>query len=116
MATAEAKLHKPEFTNEPFVDFSGPENRVAMEAALKKVASEFGHEYPIYIGGQKVTTAGKMQSSNPSHPSQVVGVVQKASAEQARQAMESAHQYFATWKRVPAKQRAEILFRAAAIV
>src|SRR5579863_3961847 len=116
MATAEAKLHKPEFTNEPFVDFSKPENCAAMEAALKKVAAEFGREYPMYIGGQKVTTAEKMQSTNPSHPSQVVGVVQKASAQQARQAMESAHNDFDTWKRVPAEQRAEILFRATAVV
>src|SRR5262249_18495236 len=116
MATAEVKLQKPEFANEPFVDFSRPENRAAMEAALKNVAAEFGREYPMYIGGQKGTTVEKMQSTNPSHPSQVVGIVQKASAEQARQAMESAHSYFAMWKTFPAEQRAEILFRSAAIV
>jgi 1-pyrroline-5-carboxylate dehydrogenase len=116
MATAEVKLQKPEFTNEPFVDFRKPENGAAMEAALKNVAAGFGREYPMYIGGQKVTTAEKMQSTNPSHPSQVVGIVQRASAEQTRQAMESAHSYFDMWKRAPAEQRAEILFRAAAIV
>src|SRR4029077_8915109 len=99
MATAEVKLKKPEFTNEPFVDFSKPENRAAMEAALKKVAGEFGRDYPMYIGGEKVTTAEKIKSTNPSHPSQVVGIVQSASAEQARQAIESAHAYFDTWKR-----------------
>ncbi len=53
MATAEAKLHLPEFTNEPYEDFSKPENRKKMEDALKKVASEFGHEYPMWIGGRK---------------------------------------------------------------
>src|SRR5215813_6261165 len=116
MATAEAKLHKPDFTNEPFVDFSKPENRSAMEAALKKVASEFGREYPMYIKGEKVTTAEKIKSTNPSHPMQVVGIVQSASAEQARQAIESAHAYFDTWKKVPAEQRAEILFKAANII
>jgi 1-pyrroline-5-carboxylate dehydrogenase len=116
MATAEAKLHKTEFTNEPFVDFARPETRAAMEAALKKVAAEFGREYPMYIAGQEVKTAEKMKSTNPSHPSQVIGIVQKASAEQARQAMESAHQYFSTWKKVPAEQRSEVLFRAANII
>src|ERR1700739_4280305 len=116
MATAEVKLQKPEFTNEPFVDFRKPENGAAMEAALKNVAAGFGREYPMYIGGQKVTTADKMRSTNPSHPSQLVGIVQNASAEQARQAMELAHSYFDTWKRVPAEQRTEILFRAAGIV
>jgi hypothetical protein len=59
MATAEAKIHVSEFTNEPFIDFSKPENRKAMEDALKKVASEFGREYPMYLGGQKVVTIEK---------------------------------------------------------
>jgi len=75
MATAEAKLHKTEFTNEPFVDFTKAENRAAMEAALKKVASEFGRDYPMYINGQEVKTVDKIKSTNPSHPSQVVGSV-----------------------------------------
>ena len=47
MATAEMRLQKPEFVNEPFVDFTKPENRAAMDAALKKVAAEFGREYPM---------------------------------------------------------------------
>src|SRR6266850_977225 len=98
--TAQTRLQKPEFVNEPFVDFTKAENRAAMEAALKKVASEFGREYPMVIAGQEVKTPEKMKSTNPSHPSQVVGVVQQASAEQAKRAIESAHEYFETWKRV----------------
>src|SRR2546430_3209152 len=116
MATAEIKLQKPEFTNEPFVDFAKPENKAAMEAALKKVASEFGREYPMYIGGQEVRTAEKMKSTNPSHPAQVIGIVQSASVEQARQAIESSHAYFDTWEKVPAEKRAAMLFRAAEII
>jgi 1-pyrroline-5-carboxylate dehydrogenase len=116
MATAETKLHLPEFTNEPYVDFSKPENRKKMEDALKKVASEFGHEYPMWIGGRKVTTADKRTSTNPSRPSQVIGVFQHANAEMARQAVEAAYKYFDTWKRVPAQERAKCLFRAAHIV
>jgi 1-pyrroline-5-carboxylate dehydrogenase len=66
MATAEIKLQKAEFANEPFVDFAKAENRAAMEEALKKVASEFGREYPMYIGGQDVRTKKKMKPPNPS--------------------------------------------------
>src|SRR5262245_54052665 len=111
MATAEVKLHKTEFTNEPFGNFTKAENRAAMEAALKKVAGEFGREYPMHINGQEVKTTEKIKSTNPSHPAQVIGLVQSASAEQAKQAIESAHAYFDTWKKVPAEQRAEILFK-----
>ena len=116
MATAEAKIHVSEFSNEPFVDFSKPENRKAMEDALKKVAAEFGREYPMYIGGQKVVTTEKRNSTNPSHPSQVIGVFQSATPEMAAQAVEAAHKAFDSWKRVPAEQRAECLFRMAKIL
>ncbi len=116
MATAEAKIHLSEFTNEPFVDFSKSENRKAMEDALKKVASEFGREYPMYIGGQKVITTAKRTSTNPSHPSQVIGVFQEATADLANQAIEAAYKAFDSWKHVPAEKRVEILLRASDIL
>src|SRR3974377_1269149 len=101
MATAEQKLQLTEFTNEPFIDFSQADNRKRMEEALKKVKSEFGQEYPMWIGGQKVITAEKRNSANPSRPSEVIGVFQHATVEMAKQAVEAAHNYFDTWKRVP---------------
>src|SRR5712691_2937027 len=116
MATAETKPQVSEFVNEPFIDFSRPENRKRMEETLKKVAAEFGREYPMYIGGQKVITTDKKTSTNPSHPSQVIGVFQSASVEQANQAVEAAAKAFETWKRVPAEQRVQCLFRAAQIL
>ena len=116
MATAEQKLRVSEFTNEPFVDFSKAENRKAMEEALKKVAGEFSREYPMYIGGKRVTTSEKRASTNPSHPSQAIGMFQVATAEMAKQAVEAAHKAFDSWKRVPTERRAECLFRAAKIL
>src|SRR6202171_1538290 len=116
MATAEKTVHVSEVTNEPFIDFSKPENRKRMEDALKKVKSEFGREYPMWLGGQKVTTREKRNSTNPSHPSEVIGIFQNATAELAKNAVESAHKYFDTWKKVPAEDRARCLFRSAQIV
>jgi len=116
MVTTERKVQRGEFTNEPLVDFSNPENRRAMEEALKKVAGELGREYPIYIAGEKVETPEKVRSTNPSRPEQVVGVFQKATIELARRAVEEAHRTFERWKGVPAEERAECLFRAADIL
>jgi 1-pyrroline-5-carboxylate dehydrogenase len=113
MATAETTVRVSDFTNEPFVDFSRPENRAAMEAALKTVAAEFGREYPMYIGGEKVFATAKIISTNPSHPSQAIGVFQAANAEHANQAVLAANKAFESWKRVPAEQRIQCLFRAA---
>jgi 1-pyrroline-5-carboxylate dehydrogenase len=113
MGTAERKPQRPPFSNEPLVDFSRPENRKAMQDALKKVGAELGREYPMYIAGEKVTTSEKKTSINPSHPDQVVGVFQVATVEMGNRAIEAAHKAFQHWKRVPGQQRAEILFRVA---
>src|SRR5258708_38835768 len=79
MSTAATTPQVSGFEKDPFIDFSRPENRKRMEEALKKVAGEFGREYPMYVGGQKVITTEKKVSTNPSHPSQAIGVFQSAS-------------------------------------
>lgn len=116
MATAEAKVTVTEFTNEPFIDFSNPENKKKMEEALKKVRSEFGKEYPMWLAGKAVTTTGKRKSTNPSKPSEVIGVFQDASKEQATAAVDAANKYFEIWRKVPAAERAKCLFKTAQIV
>jgi 1-pyrroline-5-carboxylate dehydrogenase len=68
-----------------------------MEAALEHVRAQFGHEYDLLVGGQRIKTTDKLKSVNPSHPSQVVGIHQKATPELATRAVESAYDYFAQW-------------------
>ena len=117
MATTTAtRLERGEFKNEAFTDFSQPKNRQAMEEALAKVRSEFGREYPLIIGGEKITTPDKIRSLDPSDPSRVVGVFQKATPELADKAVEVASKAFESWRRVPAEERVEFLFRAADIL
>ncbi|HEY1482510.1 MAG TPA: L-glutamate gamma-semialdehyde dehydrogenase [Candidatus Acidoferrum sp.] len=116
MATAEAKAHVTEFANEPFIDFSNADNRKKMQDALKKVHSEFGREYPMWIGGHKVITTSKKKSTNPSRPSEVIAVFQDASKDQATHAIEFANTYFNTWRKVPAETRASYLFKTAQII
>jgi 1-pyrroline-5-carboxylate dehydrogenase len=116
MTTAPVKLHRGEFANEPLVDFSKPENRRAMEEALARVKGELGREYPLLIDGEKFETPDKLRSINPSRTDQVVGTFSKATVELANRAIESAHRAFDSWKRVPAEQRVEILFRAGDIL
>jgi 1-pyrroline-5-carboxylate dehydrogenase len=105
-----------EFRNEPYADFSAPENRRAMEAALAKVRSEFGREYQLRIGGQWIATGDKLVSVNPSSPEQVVGVHHKATAELANRAVENAWKYFREWSRAPWEERVRLLLDAARIL
>jgi 1-pyrroline-5-carboxylate dehydrogenase len=103
----------PEFRNEPVADFSVQHNRRAMEAALAKVRSEFGHEYDLLVGGERVRTADKLRSVNPSHPAEIVGIHQKATPELATRAVEAAYAYFPEWSATSADSRIRKLLAAA---
>lgn len=105
-----------EFRNEAFTDFSKEENASAMRAAIAKVQSELGREYPLVIGGERITTEGKLESINPANRTQVVGKFQKATKELASRAVETAHQTFQTWKHTSPADRAAIVFRVAEIL
>lgn len=105
-----------EFRNEPLTDFSKEGNAQAMREAIKKVSGALGQEYPLVIGGKRITTGGKFESINPANRTQVVGRFQKATKELANQAVEAAHDAFQTWKTTRAQERTELLFRIAGIL
>ena len=105
-----------EFRNEPYADFSNPDNRRAMEDALKKVRSEFGHEYQLRIGREWISTGDKLTSVNPSRSQEVVGIHHKANAELANRAVESAYAFFPEWSRTPAEERIRMTLDAARIL
>ncbi|MGC1107532.1 MAG: aldehyde dehydrogenase family protein, partial [Candidatus Acidiferrales bacterium] len=116
MTSPARSLGRGEFKNESIKDFPKSDNRKAMEAALKKVSGELGREYPLLIGGQSVFAGEKTKSTNPSHPDQVIGIFQKGTVEMANQAVAAADKEFASWKKVPANERAECCFRVAEIL
>ncbi|RLS55033.1 MAG: L-glutamate gamma-semialdehyde dehydrogenase [Planctomycetota bacterium] len=97
------------FQNEPPTDFSVPENREAMQAAIDHVAEELGGEYPLVINGKAVDTRARITSKNPSHKKQVVGTSASASADHADQAVQAARRAYRQWSRTPAQQRADYL-------
>lgn len=105
-----------EFRNEPFVDFTKEENAQAMRAAIEKVRSELGREYPLVIGGERIATGNFLDSFNPANRTQLVGRFNKATKELANQAVEKAAEAFKTWRNTPAADRAALLFRVAEIM
>lgn len=105
-----------EFKNEPLTDFSRDENKQRMTAALKQVATEFGREYDLIIGGKRIKTADKFSSCNPSEKTEVLGTFARAGAKEAKLAIEAAWKRFQTWRFAPADERSGYLFRAASIM
>jgi 1-pyrroline-5-carboxylate dehydrogenase len=116
LATATARTAQTPFSNEPFIDFTLAENKRAMLDALAKVEAELGREYDLIIGGRRLQTTGKIVSTNPARPAQVIGVHQRAEADLAETAMQAALAAFPAWSRTPAADRAALLFRAADLI
>jgi len=106
----------PEFSNEPFTDFSKPDERAAFQRALDAVEHGLGAEHPLVVGGTRVTTGQWIESYDPSQHDRVVGRVAKAGEAEAEQAIAAAEAAFGDWSRVAADERARIGMRAAEIM
>jgi 1-pyrroline-5-carboxylate dehydrogenase len=105
-----------EFRNEPLTDYGQDENRRSMEAALETVKGELGREYPLVIGGERISNLKTYTSINPSNKSQILGTFQKASKELATRAVAVAEEAFESWKRQPVEVRAGLLLKTAALL
>lgn len=105
----------PPFKNEPFTDFSIPENKEKMLQAIQKAEKELGKEIPLVIGGKEIYKEKKRKSINPSNKDEVVCVFQEATPGDAEKALEAAWKAFEEWRFFPPEERANILFRAAEI-
>jgi RHH-type transcriptional regulator, proline utilization regulon repressor / proline dehydrogenase / delta 1-pyrroline-5-carboxylate dehydrogenase len=104
------------FSNAPDPDYAQVQERTTATAAIQFVASQFGKTYLPIIAGETVSTSAFVNSLNPSHSEQVVGKIGLASIEQAEQAVAAAKQAFPAWKQKSARDRANILRRAAEIM
>ncbi len=117
MATLEAPVrprttsHRGPFVTEPFFDFRNEDNARRMRSAIGKVRGQLGHEYDLIIGGKHIKTTDKIKSLNPTQPSQIVGIHQKAGKEHVEPAMKAALAAFESWSRTTVEERASLVFR-----
>ncbi|MBI5865000.1 MAG: L-glutamate gamma-semialdehyde dehydrogenase, partial [Planctomycetes bacterium] len=104
------------FENVPNTDFNRESNRQKMLAALATWKPRLNREYPLVIGGQRVTTGNWKPSVNPSRPSEVIGRIAQADQTAADRAVEAAPRAFKEWRLVSPQERASYLFRVAEIM
>ena len=104
------------FENVPNTDFALDEERRGMQAGLANARAEMGQECPLVINGERVTTGQWTESLNPSRPTEIVGKVARAGADEVDRAVTAANEAFASWRHVPAQERAEYLFRLAELL
>ena len=106
----------PPFRNEPFTDFSAPDNHRAMLDALARVRSELGRTYDLILGGHPTQTGTKFNSTNPARPAEIIGTHFAAGASEVETAIAAASAAFPVWSRGPAAYRVEILLRTAQLI
>src|SRR5205809_7850524 len=121
MATIEAVRPHAHARTTPFrnvaaTDFSRSDVAREMREALRRVQGQVGREYDLIIGGRRVQRAEKIRSLNPAHPSEVVGVHQKAGKEHVEPAMQAALKAFESWSRTSWEERIGLLSRAAELL
>lgn len=104
------------FKNLPVRQFDRDDDIQGVEAAVGSIKRDAGREYPLVIGGQTYTNTRKLNTFNPSNPSRNLAVFQKATQEQADEAINLASETFEFWKATSADERAGILLRAAEIL
>ena len=104
------------FSNEPYTDFTTSQGAEAIRNALSKVRPELGKEYDLLVAGERRRSSEKLSSLNPAKPSELVGVHQKGSEKDARDAVESAYSFFPTWSQTPVEERAEYILRLGDVI
>ncbi|HEY5036317.1 MAG TPA: proline dehydrogenase family protein, partial [Chthoniobacterales bacterium] len=104
------------YENAPLANFVHQQTQEQMKSALREVRSRFGKQYPLTIGGEKVTTGKWMNSVNPSAPNEIVGEVADAGIPEADRAAKAAWAAFNRWSRTSVEHRAQLLERVAAIM
>lgn len=102
---------------EPYSDFSQTEVVEAYKEALERVRAQLGQDYPLVIGGERVSTEhGFLESLNPSKTSEVVGRSAKAKRKEVERAMNAAWDAYASWSQLPMEHRARALMKLAAVM
>jgi RHH-type proline utilization regulon transcriptional repressor/proline dehydrogenase/delta 1-pyrroline-5-carboxylate dehydrogenase len=104
------------FINEAHTDFTRPDEREKMRAALQKLRQNLGQRQPLIINNQKVATAEWLPSLNPANQNEVVGYAAQAAIAQADAALAAARSAQPAWGRIPGDERAERIEKVAELM
>ena len=115
-AVREPPLPDNGFPNAPDTDYANADLRNKAQQALETVRNSLGKTYLPLINGEYVETSNYIDSVNPSRSTEIVGKIGLISVEQAEKALQAAKNAFPAWASTPARERAEILRKAAAIM
>ncbi|MDQ3640850.1 MAG: proline dehydrogenase family protein [Actinomycetota bacterium] len=103
-----------EYDPEPVGEWRRATVRAAMAAAVASAGDRHGvMSVPAMIGGRAVATTGEIESYDPACPSTTLARSARCGPAEAEEALEAARRAWPAWRRMSARQRAAVLFRAA---
>ncbi|OKH37142.1 L-glutamate gamma-semialdehyde dehydrogenase [[Phormidium ambiguum] IAM M-71] len=104
---------KRAFPNVADTDYADKAKREKAQEAYRIVRGQLGKTYLPLVNGKYENTGETFDSVNPSNPKEIVGKIGLLSVEQAEQALKAAKAAFPEWRKKSAKERADILRKAA---
>ncbi len=86
------------------------------DEAYAKVRAQFGKTFPMLIGGEDRPAAEVMEKRTPINTDIVLGLFQKGSVQDAKDAIAAAKAAFPAWSALPWKRRVARMRRVAALI
>src|ERR1700754_5036116 len=99
-----------DFTNEPILELRRAPVRAQLRGALEEFDGEPVIQVPVWVG-EDARTGGALVSTDPGEPERVVAEAGIAAGADVDHALDLAGR--SEWRRTTAKQRAEVLVKAA---
>ncbi|MDZ7799232.1 MAG: L-glutamate gamma-semialdehyde dehydrogenase [Trueperaceae bacterium] len=104
------------YAPEPYSDFDHPQIEDGFKAELASVRSRLGTDWPLVIGGERLTTDRWLESYDPCVATRLVGRAAAAGADEIEAAMTAAHDAQARWGALDMAHRARALERLAHVM
>lgn len=97
--------------------FNPPEElHTRFDEALVQMKANLGLEHAMIIDGKDRFASEKIEDRSPTDTDVVLGIFQKGTRQDARDAVAAARQAFPAWSRMPWQKRVELLRKAASII
>jgi acyl-CoA reductase-like NAD-dependent aldehyde dehydrogenase len=93
-----------------------PELHTRFESAVQRTRAALGGRQSLFIGGKDRPAQRHFLKTNPADTTQVLAEFPAGSAQDVTDALQAASSAWQSWRRTPARERAELLRRVSALI
>ena len=104
------------FCNEPLRDFANAQQRATFSQAMTEVGENLGAPYPSLIAGRSHSEGERLESINPSNPTQTIGVASLCALDETQEAIEAGQRAWPAWAGERVERRVTWLLTLASLI